>query len=130
MIAEAGRAGRTVFHSSHVLAEVDRTCTRVGMVRQGELLRVDRVDALRQSSVRRVEVRFAGEIPREELARAGAVLVEAEGRRAVLRVAGSIQPLIAALARHPVESLVMPEPGLEETFLHLYRPEKTGGPGS
>ena len=33
--------GRTVFLSSHVLSEVERNCTRVGIIRTGELVRVE-----------------------------------------------------------------------------------------
>ena len=56
LLLEVGRQGRTVFHSSHVLSEVDRTCTRVGIVRKGKLVAVEKIDELRRKSVRKMVV--------------------------------------------------------------------------
>jgi ABC-2 type transport system ATP-binding protein len=121
LMAGARAAGRTVFHSSHILGEVDRTCDRVAIVRDGRLLTLGRVEEIRRSSVRRMQVRFAGAVPVAELDLPGVELLESEGGRAVLRVAGEPNPLLRVLARHEIEDLVFPEPSLEETFLHLYR---------
>jgi beta-exotoxin I transport system ATP-binding protein len=125
LLREAGRAGRTVFHSSHVLSEVDRTCTRVGIVRAGRLVAVERIDEIRRSSVRRMVVRFAGSVPAAELRLPGVEIVEDRDGRAVLKVSGGLDPLLQVLARHPVRDLAFPESDLEEAFVRHYRP----GPG-
>jgi ABC-2 type transport system ATP-binding protein len=126
ILAETGRAGKTVFHSSHVLSEVDRTCTRVGIVGGGRLLGVMRVDDVHRTSVRRMAVRFAAEAPVAELNLPGVELVEHDGPRVVLRVSGDLDPLIGVLARHSVAHLVFPEPSLEEAFVELYRSRGEG----
>ncbi len=126
LLAETGRRGRTVFHSSHVLSEVDRTCTRVAVVRDGRQVAVRRIDEIRRDSVRRMVVRFAGEPPLGELETAGARAIEREGRQLVLSVAGDLDPLLRVLARHRVEHLVFPEPSLEEAFVAYYRGEPEG----
>ncbi len=121
LLREAGRAGRTVFHSSHVLSEVDRTCTRVGVVRAGRLVAVERIDAMRRASIRRMVIHFAGPVPESELRLPGVEMVEHEGERAVLRVAGELDPLLRVLARHSVRDLAFPESDLEEAFARYYR---------
>jgi len=121
LLAEARRAGRTVFHSSHVLSEVDRTCDRVAMLRGGRLAGVMRVDEVRRASVRTMVVDFGDTPPTDALAGAGATVLETDGARVVLRVPGPVGPVIAVLARHDVRYLAFPEPGLEEAFDALYR---------
>ena len=59
MVAEARAAGRTVFLSSHNLTEVDRICDRVASIREGRLVAVDEIAAIRNSSVRLVEITCA-----------------------------------------------------------------------
>src|SRR3954471_20613835 len=46
LVREAHEEGRTVFLSSHILSEVERTCDRVAIIRDGQLVKVDRTDAL------------------------------------------------------------------------------------
>jgi ABC-2 type transport system ATP-binding protein len=120
IMREAGQAGRTVFHSSHVISEVDRSCTRVAIVRAGRLVTEGRTDALRQALTRRMVVRFVGPVPVAEFHAAGAQLIEHGEHEAVLRIRGDIDPLLAVLARHRVQHLSLPEPELEEAFLNLY----------
>jgi ABC-2 type transport system ATP-binding protein len=41
--------GATVFFSSHILEQVEAVCDRVGILRNGELVAVDTIDALRDA---------------------------------------------------------------------------------
>ena len=63
VIREAKAEGRTIFMSSHILSEVEKTCDRVAIIRDGRLVRVDRVEALRDMAHHQVELRFAGAVP-------------------------------------------------------------------
>jgi ABC-2 type transport system ATP-binding protein len=121
ILIETGRRGKTVFHSSHVLSEVERTCNRVAIVRQGRLLSVRNSEEMRHASVRRMVIRFEGDPPLAELELPGVELIEQRERCVVLRVAGSLNPLLGVLSRHAVRDLAFPEPSLEEAFVEMYR---------
>ncbi|MBZ5639525.1 MAG: AAA family ATPase, partial [Acidobacteriia bacterium] len=126
LLRQAGRDGKTVFHSSHVLTEVERTCTRVGILRAGRLVSVARTEEVRRASVRRMVVRFAHPVPAEEFALPDVEVVEMDGSRVVLKVAAGLDPLLGVLARHPVLDLAFPEPSLKEAFVDLYRATPEG----
>jgi ABC-2 type transport system ATP-binding protein len=130
ILREAGEAGRTVFHSSHVISEVDRTCTRVAILRQGRLVTVDRIDRLRRSLTRTMELRFRGPAPTAELALPGVHVVSEDGPRVVLQITGELDPLLRVVARHSVEHMVFPEPQLDDAFIHLYRADAANDRGA
>ncbi|HSS67675.1 MAG TPA: ABC transporter ATP-binding protein [Nocardioidaceae bacterium] len=56
LLLELNAKGTTIFLSSHLLAEVEQMCTRVGVVDRGRLVMQDRLDAL-QRLTGRVRVR-------------------------------------------------------------------------
>jgi ABC-2 type transport system ATP-binding protein len=121
LIREARDRGTTVFLSSHVLSEVQRVADRVAVLRAGQIVALGTVDELRGRARQRVEVWFVGEPPAAELESVSGLEARmTDGRRFTAVVSGPIQPLLEVLARHPVESLVVEEPDLEETFLDLY----------
>jgi ABC-2 type transport system ATP-binding protein len=111
-----------------VLSEVDRTCTRAGIVREGRLMAVHQVDAFHRASIRRMEVRFGGDPPLDELDLPGVRVEERDGRQVVLIVTGELDPLLRVLAAHPVQHLVFPEPTLEEAFVRYYRDDGKAAP--
>ena len=118
-IEEAKGRGQTVFLSSHILSEVEALCDRVGILREGKLVDEGTLKELRHLAVQTVEVTFAGQAP--ELPPLEGVHVQSAGPNALrFEVSGSVGPLIAALAEHPVMTLSSRDPSLEEIFLHHY----------
>ena len=121
VVRQAVAEGRTVFLSSHVLSEVERTCDRVAIIRQGRIVRLDRVEALRDLAHHQVELRFAGPPPTAEFTGLpGVSEVTAADDTLHLRVSGAITPVVRAAARYELLDFVSREPSLEETFLAEY----------
>jgi ABC-2 type transport system ATP-binding protein len=113
--------GATVFLSSHILSEVEKTADRVGIIREGRLVKLGTVDALRDLAHHQVELRFARTVPVadfESLPGVSDVVVDDHILR--LRVAGAITPVVQAAARYELLDFVSREPSLEETFLAQY----------
>jgi len=121
LMAEARERGVTVFHSSHVLSEVDRSCDRVGVLREGHLVALLTVDEARKTTARTMVVEFKGESPLEALLEAGLEIESSDGKRVVIKVSGELGPLLGILASHPVHHFSFPEPSLEEAFNRFYR---------
>ena len=126
LVREAQAEGRTVFLSSHVLSEVERTCDRVAIVRDGRLVRTGRVDTLRDLAHHQVELRFRDGVPAAEFAALPGVSdVVVEDHTLRLRIAGPITPVLRAAARHELVDFLSREPSLEETFLAEYGRQAT-----
>ncbi len=68
LVREASANGQTVFMSSHVMSEVQQTCHRVGIIRNGSLVAVEDIDDLRRRAVRTVEVAFRQPPPLDAIA--------------------------------------------------------------
>src|SRR5207302_8617533 len=65
VVKEVRAEGRTVFLSSHILTEVEQTCTRVGIIREGQLVRVGGVTELKDIKRHEVTITFANAVPAE-----------------------------------------------------------------
>ena len=121
VIREAKSEGRTVFLSSHILSEVEKTCDRVAIIRDGKLARVDRTESLRDLAHHTVELVFTGTVPAAEFeAIPGVSDVVGEDHVLRMRVSGNIAPVVRAAAKYELADFVSREPSLEETFLAEY----------
>jgi ABC-2 type transport system ATP-binding protein len=121
LLREHVKDGATVFLSSHILSEVERSCDRVAIIREGRLVRVDRVDALRDLAHHQVELRFEGKPPADAFKKLKGVSdVTVEDHILRMRVLGSITPVVQAAAKLGVTDFLSREPSLEETFLAQY----------
>ena len=125
-IREAQARGQTVFLSSHVLAEVDALCERVGILRAGRLVEVGSLDSMRLRASVNVEASFDGPVP-DVTTVPGVTDPVVHGRTLRCRVHGSVAPLLGLLAAAGATRLVSREPTLEELFLEYYG-DSVGGP--
>lgn len=121
LVQEERSRGATVFLSSHELDEVERVCDRVGIIREGRLVAVERVADLVGRMAHRVSVRFAsaGEAALLEGC-PGVGEMQVSGAEARFTVAGALDPVVRALAHGHVEDLEVSGPTLEEVFLTYY----------
>ena len=121
LLREVVAEGRTAFLSSHILGEVEKTCDRVAIIREGRLVMVDRVEALRDLSHHQVELQFADAVAATDfLGLPGVSDVIVDDRVLRMRVTGSMAPVVQAAARHDLIDFSSREPSLEDTFLAQY----------
>lgn len=128
LMREARANGQTVFLSSHVLAEVRAICDRVGILREGRLEEVKRVDALMKQDYRVVVTRLREPAPETVFSAVpGVSSIQINGREATFNLAGDFNPLLDALRGIYVEDMYVVEPSLEDIFLTYYGDHPTNG---
>jgi ABC-2 type transport system ATP-binding protein len=127
ILSEERARGCTIFLSSHILPEVERVCDRVGILRQGRLVAVEDVQAIRHKRVRILTVSFSRPVAPAALATDGIEVLKMDGREATLAVHGRVPDLLRRLADLPVEDFVFPEATLEDAFMKHYGGEEESG---
>jgi ABC-2 type transport system ATP-binding protein len=121
LVRETTLAGATVFLSSHVMSEVEAVAETVAILRQGSLVVVDSVEALKSRAVRRIDLALEESPPIERLqALPGVRDVDSQDHAVSLAVEGPTTELIRVVAPYGVERIVTHEVDLEEVFLSYY----------
>lgn len=123
LIHEEKARGKTILMSSHSFEETDRTCDRAAIIRDGRLVAVESIEALKRSQQRRYVVQLRRAEDLQRLENAGFPLYAVQGRRAEIRLTGPVDPLLKALAQVEVEGLEMGPESLESAFMHYYGQE-------
>jgi len=121
LLRETVTEGRTAFLSSHILDEVEKTCDRVAIIREGRIVTVDRVAALRDLAYHEVELRFAAPVAASVFSSLPGVsdVVAIDGGLR-MRVTGSMAPIVETAAGRALVDFETREPSLEQTFLAQY----------
>lgn len=123
LIQEENARGATVLFSSHILSEVQRLSHRVGILKDGGLIRLEEMAALRRDTYKKVRLEGLS-LSREALKSLSGLrnLEDPEGSGNVLTFLyqGEVPPLLEALQGMALTDLLISEPDLEEIFLHYY----------
>jgi ABC-2 type transport system ATP-binding protein len=127
MVTEVRAEGHTVFLSSHILPEVEHTCDRVAIIREGRLVKIDHVSSLKDIHQHEVEISFPGPASLDWFKQVVGVASVAQGTDECtlqLNVQGTLTELIHLASQHGATNIATREPSLEEVFLRYYEPEQ------
>jgi len=120
LLGELRERGTTVFMSSHDLAEVERTCERVAVVRQGRLVANETVADLKRRYHQVATIRFADGVPHGLEHLPGVRLVGREDGAVHLSVGHDVNPLLRFLATTDVWDFSFQPPRLQDVFMDFY----------
>jgi ABC-2 type transport system ATP-binding protein len=120
LLHEATKRGSTVFMSSHNLAEVDRTCDRVGIIRDGKMVAIESIQSLKSKRMHIVHATFAKPVDTKTLSFDGGQIVQAQADHVVVNVKGDLNGVVRALGKYDLRDLSIDHAPLEDIFLEFY----------
>jgi ABC-2 type transport system ATP-binding protein len=116
------RAGATVFVSSHNLAEVQKMCDRVGIIRDGKLVRETTIATLATEAAQTFEVTFVDKVPLKSIkAVAGVREAKIDNGITTIHVHGNLKPFLMFLSKQNISALSTKSLKLEEEFMRYYQ---------
>ena len=124
LFKELKAEGKTIFLSSHDLAEVQAVCDRIGIIKEGRMILVEEVENLVSKFLQNVRVSFTSEVPDIETLEAidSVISVEAEDEDTLLlKVKEDINELLRVLTGYELDRLSIEDATLEEIFLQYYQ---------
>jgi len=123
-VEEERDRGVTVFLSSHELGEIERSCDRVAIIREGSLVAIEEVAELTGRSFKHVTLEFAEPAdPGEFRSIPGVTELRASGTKISFKARGELDAVIKATARHDLVEIEVTRPTLEEVVLTYYERE-------
>lgn len=125
--------GKTILLSSHIFSEIDSTCDRIAIIKDGKIVSQFVADDLKHASRKYYTVTFDTEAEKAAFLQKAAVLatfqlIREEGAEAYLSVEDSdLNALIALLAAAKVVTFSNRRETLEDYFLKFYKEDKDFG---
>ncbi|MCL2796665.1 MAG: ABC transporter ATP-binding protein [Firmicutes bacterium] len=125
-------AGKTILLSSHIFSEIEKTCERVSIIKQGEIVTSFHMDDIKRPRYKTFKVKFAK--PGESFRIAGEKLAFEEVNHAKNRVKikvfdKDIRALLNLLSGYEIEYVSEIKLTLEDHFMKFYsdKPSHNGG---
>ena len=120
LVLEEKQRGKTIFMSSHIFEEIERTCDRTAMIKDGRLISIEELQTLKASKHKTYQITFATQELVEQFMDEGFECKQVESNVIKVVPRNNLNYLLATLSRYDIIDLDIPTPTLEELFLHFY----------
>ncbi len=125
-LKEEKTAGKTVFMSSHILAEVETVCDRVAIINQGKLKIVEKISVLQEKMGKMLEVEFREPVGADEFKISGVSQIKVDGNNVSMIINKNLDQVIKRVADHKVINMNLKTFNLEQLFLSFYSDNGNG----
>lgn len=120
LILSEKEKGKTIFMSSHIFDEVEKTCDRTAIIKDGHVVAVENMKTLSNSKHKSYVITFLDDEGAKEFSKEDFKIEEVIGNVVTVEVKGDINPFIKTLSKYSVKNLDVKTQSLEELFMHFY----------
>ena len=119
ILKEEREKGNTIFYSTHVLSEIKKICDRVGIIKDGNLIKVETLKEMKNNNLVIVTIK-SRKIANIKTELKFKILEETEEEIKIL-YNDDINKLIKLLECYNLEKLLIEELSIEDMFIHYYK---------
>lgn len=123
LISEENKKGATVFFSSHILGEVQRLCSKVAFIKDGKIIKQEKISTLQENSYKKISLEAKAQISRDVIDMPGVNKLELKDKTANFIFKGNINQIMKKITAIELRNITIEEPDLEEIFMHYYAKE-------
>ena len=121
--------GNTIFLSSHTLSEVENNCRTVGLIKSGQMLEVNTIEALKANSLKEITLTLSKDdlAAIEKWAEYNEAVMYGQPReydttlKVVYHTKASVTQILKSLSELPLKDVSIDAPSLETLFMHYYQ---------
>lgn len=120
LILEEKKRGKTILMSSHIFEEVEKTCNRVGIIKQGKIVSIEDIDTLKKSKHKLYAITFKNIEDVNRFKKENFYIKTINNNVVEVVIQNDINELIACLNNYQITNLDIVNQSLEEIFMHFY----------
>ncbi len=123
LLEEENKKGATILMSSHVLSEVQRMCSRVAIIKEGRIIKLETMSNLTENNYKKFKLELKTAIEPSHFNIQGVNNLEQKGNILSFLFKGNINTILKKISEIQLNNVWIEEPNLEEIFMHYYEKE-------
>ena len=120
LILEEKKKGTTIFMSSHIFEEIERTCDRTAIIREGKIVAIEDMDTLSKKKSKIYIISLLNDNDVEKIKKDNFNIKEIDGLNVSIEVKGDINEFLKKISQYKISDMNIRTQSLEEIFLHYY----------
>lgn len=123
LLEEENRKGATILYSSHILSEVQRLCDRVAIIKEGKIIKIEKISALHENNYKKFKMETTSKVDKSFFQINGVTNLKVEENTVSFLFKGNLNDILKKISQIEITNIWVDEPDLEEIFMHYYEKE-------
>jgi ABC-2 type transport system ATP-binding protein len=123
LLLEENKKGATILLSSHILSEVQKLCSRVAIIKEGKIIKVETMSNLTENNYKKFKLEMKSQVDKSHFNIRGVSSLEIENNTVSFLFKGNVNLIMKKISEVEISNVWIEEPSLEEIFMHYYEKE-------
>lgn len=124
LLEEENKKGASIFFSSHILSEVQKLCDRVAIIKEGKIIKLEKISTLKENNYKKFKIEILSKIDTNYFNISGVKNLEVKHNTVNFMFKGNLNTVMKKLSSIEISNIWIEEPSLEEIFMHYYSREE------
>lgn len=124
LLKEENKKGATILFSSHVLSEVQKLCERVAIIKEGKIIKIEKISTLKENNFKNFEIETLSKIDKSYFNIDGVTKLLMKDNDVSFMFKGNINLIMQKISAIKIANIWIGEPSLEDVFMHYYEKEE------
>ncbi|MEJ9210601.1 ABC transporter ATP-binding protein [Bacillus smithii] len=123
LLEEENKKGATILYSSHILSEVQRLCDRVAIIKEGKVIKIEKISDLHENNYKKFKMETTSKVEKSFFQINGVTDLKVEDNTVSFLFKGNLNDILKKISQIEITNIWVDEPDLEEIFMHYYEKE-------
>lgn len=119
LLKEENEKGTTIFYSTHILSEISKICDRVGIIKEGKLLKIESIEEIKKRNLNLITIESNN--IKEIIDTLKIKPIFEDQNKVQFKNTIDMNTLIKTLSNYKIDNLLIEEATLEDLLLHYYK---------
>lgn len=124
LVLEEKKKGKTILMSSHIFEEIEKTCDRTAIIRNGKIVAIEDMDSLSKKRNKTYIISLSNKNEVEKIKKDNFNIKNIDGLNVSISVKNNISEFLKNVSKYKISDMNIKTESLEEIFLHYYGKEK------
>lgn len=124
LVLEEKKKGKTILMSSHIFEEIEKTCDRTAIIRNGKIVAIEDMDSLSKKRNKTYIISLSDKNEVEKIKKDNFNIKNIDGLNVSISVKNDISEFLKNVSKYKISDMNIKTESLEEIFLHYYGKEK------
>jgi ABC-2 type transport system ATP-binding protein len=123
LLLEENKRGAAILLSSHILSEVQKLCSRVAIVKEGRIIKLEKISDLTENSYKKMKIEVRSALDTDYFNVSGVTNLAIHDRTVSFLFKGNLNVIMKKISEVDITNVSVEELSLEEIFMHYYEKE-------
>lgn len=124
LVLEEKKKGKTILMSSHIFEEIEKTCDRTAIIRNGKIVAIEDMDSLSKKRNKTYIISLSDKNEVEKIKKDNFNIKNIDGLNVSITVKNDISEFLKNVSKYKISDMNIKTESLEEIFLHYYGKEE------